>query len=451
MRFDAVLYVAIGRRLGYPVNLVATEEHLYVRCDDANGEHLNVEATAVSRFKTPPDEYYRNMVTTPERDAEIAQAGWLRPLSNREIVGHSLLSRLACLRSAGRHDEELKTWAMAAKYLPDTSRWRQTVEARKREAASDGDTSRWTALWQHIEWTSIPPGAGFVYFRDWKIRLHLLMMGGADLGVAQKAADDFNEELGKYVKPTIETNGAIAFALRAPDQPQPGYAGHFTFPDSGKEIVVPEDLMPPTAQGGVASPLLDAIFAQKLESEDAILNFLWDRYEGASLRKQQAVSAQMDALAENGPRPILIARESVPQEYWNGLPQDLELMLQGETDPHRILAVIGGYHSSQEAQRQNRERMAALPATSVAARTSGGPSAMSDYLEQQRSMQEKIEADAYERLHPKVPPSQSRIRIVPAWATSGSPFLSLPGIPNIPLPPTAQQTLQAANPEKGNP
>lgn len=95
------LYVAIARRLGYPVNLAVTQEHFYVRCEDANGEHLNVEATAVSRFKTPPDEYYRGMVTAPDRDAEIAGGGWLRPLSNKEIVGHSLLSRLACLRMPG--------------------------------------------------------------------------------------------------------------------------------------------------------------------------------------------------------------------------------------------------------------------------------------------------------------------------------------------------------------
>jgi hypothetical protein len=445
------LYVAVGRRLGYPVNLAATEEHLYARCEDANGEHLNVEATAVSRFKTPPDEYYRDMVTAPDRDAEIAQAGWLRPLSNREIVGHSLVARAACLRSAGRQDEELKTWDMAAKYLPDTSRWRQTMEARKEEATNERDRSQWTALWQQIERTPIPSGAGFVYFHDWKIRLHLLMMGGSDLGAAQKAMDEFKEELGKYAKPTMEKSGSAAFALRPPEPSQPGYFDHFRFPDSGKEIVIPEDIMPPTAQGGVPAPLQNAIFAQKLESEEAILNFLWDRYEATSLTKQKVVRAQMDALVEHGPQPILIARESVPQEYWNGLPQQLELLLQGETDPRQIVAMIGGYHSSQEAERQNRERLVDLRATSVGDRASGPSSPTPDHFEQQRLTQEKMEAETYEMLHPKVPPGQSRIRFVPASAFSGSPFLIAPGIPNFPLPPTAQPTLQAANPEKGNP
>jgi hypothetical protein len=126
-------------------------------------------------------------------------------------------------------------------------------------------------------------------------------------------------------------------------------------------------------------------------------------------------------------------------------------MLQGETDPQQIVAVIRGYHSSQEVQRQDGERMAALRAASVAARASGPSWSRSDYLEQQRSTQEKIKAETYERLHPKVPPSQSRIRVVPASAISGNPFPIAPGIPIFPLPPTSQRTLQAANPEKGNP
>ncbi len=424
------LYIAIARRLGYPVNLVATQEHLYVRCEDANGEHLNVEATAVSHFKTSPDECYRDMVTAPDRDAEIAGRGWLRPLSNREIVGHSLLSRLACLRSAGRCAEVLKTWDIAAKYLPDTTLWRDTIKESKREAQSTRDTARWTALWQQIERTQIPRGPGFVYFRDQKIRFHLLMTGGAEIGVVQKAVDDFDAELGKYLKPMMEKDGAAALSLPRAVQAQPRYAGHFKFPVSGKEVVIPEDLMPPTARGGVAQPLLDTILAQQLESEDAILNFLWDRYEETNLRKQKAVGAQMEALVEHGPRPILIARETVPPEYWNGLPQDLELMLQGETDPRQIVADIGGYHSVQEAQRQDRERMMAFRRTSESARTPVGSPAMSDYLDKQRSMQEKIEAETYESLHPKVPPSQSRIRLVPSSTIAGNPFPVAPGIPN---------------------
>jgi hypothetical protein len=71
-----VIYVAVARRLGYPVSLAATEEHLYVRYDEPNGDHFNVEATAISHFKTPPDEYYRNECRN-RTEQEIREAGWV--------------------------------------------------------------------------------------------------------------------------------------------------------------------------------------------------------------------------------------------------------------------------------------------------------------------------------------------------------------------------------------
>lgn len=53
-----VLYVAIGRRLGYPLKLVTTKGHLFVRWD-GDRERFNVEATShgLNRFQ---DDYYRH-------------------------------------------------------------------------------------------------------------------------------------------------------------------------------------------------------------------------------------------------------------------------------------------------------------------------------------------------------------------------------------------------------
>ncbi|MDO9542939.1 MAG: hypothetical protein Q7J98_11550 [Kiritimatiellia bacterium] len=39
------LYVAIGRRLGYRVNVAARKYHIYARYEEENGKHLNIEAT----------------------------------------------------------------------------------------------------------------------------------------------------------------------------------------------------------------------------------------------------------------------------------------------------------------------------------------------------------------------------------------------------------------------
>jgi hypothetical protein len=66
-----ILYAAIGRRLNYPIRLVQTLHHLFVRWDDSAGESFNVETTALG-FITPPDHYYLN---------------WPKPVAPKEIEG----------------------------------------------------------------------------------------------------------------------------------------------------------------------------------------------------------------------------------------------------------------------------------------------------------------------------------------------------------------------------
>ena len=53
-----VLYVAVGRRLGYPLKLATTKEHVFARWDDGH-ERFNIEATSIG-LNTFPDEYYKN-------------------------------------------------------------------------------------------------------------------------------------------------------------------------------------------------------------------------------------------------------------------------------------------------------------------------------------------------------------------------------------------------------
>jgi len=90
-----VLYVAIGRRLGYPLKLVSAVEHTFVRWDDeAEGEKLNIEATSTG-LNCHSDEYYK---TWPKpacrRDME---AGWiLKSMSQREELAEFYSLRARC-------------------------------------------------------------------------------------------------------------------------------------------------------------------------------------------------------------------------------------------------------------------------------------------------------------------------------------------------------------------
>jgi len=110
-----VLQVAVGRRLGYPLKLVTTKGHLFVRWEDAQ-ERFNIEAAGqgVNRFT---DDYYRHwpLEVTP---AEEAAEGYLKSLTPPEELAVFLSIRGMCLREAGRLPEAAEAFAAAARFAP---------------------------------------------------------------------------------------------------------------------------------------------------------------------------------------------------------------------------------------------------------------------------------------------------------------------------------------------
>jgi hypothetical protein len=110
-----VLQVAVGRRLGYPLKLVTTKGHLFVRWEGA-GESFNIEAAGqgVNRFT---DDYYRHwpLEITP---TEEAAEGYLKSLTPPEELAVFLSIRGMCLREAGRLEEAHAAFAAAARLAP---------------------------------------------------------------------------------------------------------------------------------------------------------------------------------------------------------------------------------------------------------------------------------------------------------------------------------------------
>ncbi|MCX6925481.1 MAG: hypothetical protein NT154_20075 [Verrucomicrobia bacterium] len=111
-----VLQVAVGRRLGYPLKLVTTKGHLFVRWEDGR-ERFNIEAAGqgVNRFT---DDYYRHwpLEITP---AEEAAEGYLKSLTPSEELAVFLSIRGMCLREAGRLPEAAEAFAAAAQFAPN--------------------------------------------------------------------------------------------------------------------------------------------------------------------------------------------------------------------------------------------------------------------------------------------------------------------------------------------
>jgi len=107
-----VLQVAVGRRLGYPLNLVTTKGHLFVRWEGA-GERFNIEAAGngVNRFS---DDYYRHWPLEVSEE-EIHAEGYLKSLSPTEELAVFLSIRAMCLSEVNRYAEAAKSFREAAR------------------------------------------------------------------------------------------------------------------------------------------------------------------------------------------------------------------------------------------------------------------------------------------------------------------------------------------------
>ncbi len=108
------LYVAMGRRLGYPVKLVSARDHLFVRWENER-ERRNIEGTSQG-IVCHPDEYY--VQWRKISDAEI-KSGWqLKSLSPREELAVFLLTRAGALRFHQRDNDAVVTYAQAHRLWP---------------------------------------------------------------------------------------------------------------------------------------------------------------------------------------------------------------------------------------------------------------------------------------------------------------------------------------------
>lgn len=113
-----VLYVALGRRLGYPVKLVSTKAHLFLRWDSP-AEKFNMDATGKG-LNEYDDEHYKQW-PIPLTDQDIKEEGYLKSLTPAEELSVFLTIRAMCLREAGRMNDAIVAHAAALRLAPD---WR---------------------------------------------------------------------------------------------------------------------------------------------------------------------------------------------------------------------------------------------------------------------------------------------------------------------------------------
>ena len=128
-----VLYIALGRRLGYPLKLVTAKQHLFM-CWDSPTERFNMDATGRGLEKHD-DEHYKQW---PFRisEQEIKEQDYLKSLSPREELSVFLSIRGACLTEAGRLPEAAASFEAAYRSAPNwKGNQRMLAEARERLAS----------------------------------------------------------------------------------------------------------------------------------------------------------------------------------------------------------------------------------------------------------------------------------------------------------------------------
>src|SRR5262249_21785344 len=89
-----LLYVAVGRRLGYPLTLARAKEHFYCRWQGE--EPFAIEATSPG-FRAMDDDYYLTW-PKPLTEDDIQLDFYLRDLTPREELAEQLFERAICFR-----------------------------------------------------------------------------------------------------------------------------------------------------------------------------------------------------------------------------------------------------------------------------------------------------------------------------------------------------------------
>lgn len=128
-----VLFVALGRRLHYPVYLAHTKGHLYCRWDDGQ-ENFNIEMTGRG-VDTPPDSSYMGPPYNPSK-ADIANEGMLRNLTNAESLAVFLETSAANREANGDIHLAFLFYGMALKFRPDSPILRRMRDHAHRIALS---------------------------------------------------------------------------------------------------------------------------------------------------------------------------------------------------------------------------------------------------------------------------------------------------------------------------
>lgn len=120
-----VLYAAVARRLGYPVKLVLTVQHIFNRWV-SRGESFNMDGCA----KFISNDGYEHYIDWPRKwnHEERTCRTFLRPATPREELAAFVFTRCIGLSANLEFDEAYRVCKIASKLSPQNPAYRQELE-----------------------------------------------------------------------------------------------------------------------------------------------------------------------------------------------------------------------------------------------------------------------------------------------------------------------------------
>ena len=128
-----VLYLAVGRRLHYPLSLVGAKCHLFLRWEDQT-TRLNIEGASLG-MNTYDDAHYRAW-PYPMSAGEEKDNRYLKSMTAAEECAVFLSTRGQCLMASGRLDEAIAAHEAAARLTPDSRFYQTLLGLVKRDVAN---------------------------------------------------------------------------------------------------------------------------------------------------------------------------------------------------------------------------------------------------------------------------------------------------------------------------
>jgi hypothetical protein len=134
-----VVYVSVGKRLGFPIHLVETRGHLFFRWDDPKGTVIRWQNPDLV-VRVPPDRfnvdgsgegiaYHDDSFYTewPEKwtEIDVRHGRFLRSMTAKEELAAFLIERGECFWDLGRHEEALTSYGYARQLVRDDERYNQ--------------------------------------------------------------------------------------------------------------------------------------------------------------------------------------------------------------------------------------------------------------------------------------------------------------------------------------